>query len=87
MSDRAGRDLGWILRDVLLFVPLGFLVARGRGGLRGAVLGGVLLSLAIEVAQLWIPGRATSALDRGANALGALAGGLLALRISARRSP
>ena len=81
----------WILADgllnVLFFLPLGFLVARG-GGARGvvaALLVGFGLSLAIEVGQFAIPGRSSSALDLIANTLGAGLGALMA-QAAARRA-
>jgi len=74
----------WIASDISLnvlgFVPLGFLIAsqRKRHGLPLALLGGVALSLAIEVAQLLIPGRDSSLVDLIGNGGGVLIGGLLA---------
>ena len=60
-----------LLRNVALFLPIGAALAlRGAGG-RTAWLGGLALASAIEIAQLVIPGRATSPDDVLANALGA----------------
>jgi glycopeptide antibiotics resistance protein len=45
--------------NVLGFVSLGFLIAwaRWRVGLVRAVVAGFAISLGMEVAQVWIPGR------------------------------
>jgi hypothetical protein len=57
-----------------------YLVTRS---VRQALLLGALLSLGVEFAQLWIPGRYTTFSDLGANSLGALLGaGLSATRRS-----
>ncbi len=65
------------LRNVVLFAPMGL-------GLRlaGVPLGrigwvGLAVSLAIEAAQLFVPGRFTSPLDLATNAAGAALGGAL----------
>ena len=75
-----------VVSNVLLFLPWGVLYAwlaagRGRGLARtiaGAALGGLALSGAVEVAQLFLPSRTTSLTDLTTNtagaALGALAG-------------
>lgn len=68
--------------NVLLFVPLGFLypLTRSRGGpalpVQAAILG-LLLSGAVETAQLFERERYTSVLDLLANGAGALGGALL----------
>jgi hypothetical protein len=74
--------------NILAFVPLGFLIASGRNrrGLGWALLGGVVLSLAIEVAQLWIPNRDSSLIDLISNTGGALLGGLLAVLLPRTRA-
>jgi len=78
-----GRIRGWVLKDgllnVLFFVPVGLLVAWRRGwrGVGLALGVGLLLSLGIEIAQAYIPGRDSSLLDVAANSLGAAIGGLL----------
>jgi glycopeptide antibiotics resistance protein len=78
--------------NVLLFVPIGFLVAALLGRRRAwlAVVSGGLASLAIELAQ-WalLPARYPSAADVLANTMGAAIGaGLLALVLTIRvRAP
>lgn len=71
--DVAPADL---IRNILFFAPLGICL-----GLRGMAFGFALVvlvgtSLAIELAQLWVPGRTTSAWDVLGNTLGGLAGWL-----------
>lgn len=75
----------WFRRDVALnllgFVPFGFVLAW-RGGRRGvaiAVASGLALSLVVELAQVAIPGRHSSAVDVISNTLGAFCGAALAL--------
>jgi len=66
-----------IVANVALFVPLGFLFRWARqdaGSVWQAVVAAVLLSAAIEAAQLFERVRFASPLDVLANALGALAG-------------
>lgn len=78
-----------ILLNVALFIPLGFLYrfARGgpadRSGLRVFGLG-VLLSLAIETAQVWEVERYTSLVDVLTNGTGAWLGALLYQRVARR---
>lgn len=74
------------LNNVLLFLPLGAAAAAllraaaprlgplGRIGL--AALGAAALSLGVELAQLYLPGRAAALADVAANAAGALLGAL-----------
>jgi len=82
----------WFMQDfslnVLGFVPLGALLAwnRGRRGIALALLCGASLSLAIEIAQVWIPGRHSSSIDLLTNGTGALIGGLLAYALERRSS-
>jgi hypothetical protein len=63
-----------LLRNVLLFAPLGAgLALVFRGNLR-AWLPALGLTLFVELAQIWIPGRNALPVDVAANALGAAAG-------------
>lgn len=92
-----------VVGNVLLFTPLGAVLAGALAGRRdrsgrpsnpavvrlvGATGLGVLLSVAIEIVQLQIPGRATDVDDVIFNALGALVGAsalLVGERVAARR--
>lgn len=67
--------------NVLLFVPLGFVL--GRAGMRlSIVLGvGLLLSGGIEALQFFLPGRAPTLRDVLTNALGCGLGGLVAIHL------
>jgi VanZ family protein len=88
MLGPAGWTADDLLLNVVLFVPLGFLVERQGGGRwtpGRVVLAGLCLSLMIEVTQLFIPGRWSSVSDLVANTtgawLGALGSGALRRRI------
>lgn len=69
------RDLSTpdILANILLYMPLGFLLGLGRR--RGAMLltplAALLLSLCLETAQAFLPGRVASLLDIATNVFGA----------------
>jgi hypothetical protein len=85
-ADAYGRDA---LLNVVGFVPLGFFavaVARRRGLAAGvpaaacAIVLGVALSLGIEIVQVHLPARVSSATDLACNTLGAALGAWLALR-------
>lgn len=76
---RAGR--GDRIANVLLYLPLGFCMflwldtgMRRGAALILAVVGGALLSLGIEVAQVYISARVPSLTDLTLNALGTLVG-------------
>ncbi len=83
-------DLGLsdFLANILLFLPLGLAlcgITRRPALTVGALL---LLSVAIEVAQLWIPGRESTLGDIAANTLGgALGAGVASWWPRRRRSP
>ncbi|GHF11712.1 VanZ family protein [Pseudolysinimonas yzui] len=70
--------------NILLFVPLGLLVrlAVPRAGWVGAVVAGGAVSIAIEVLQMWSP-RVSDPRDVVANTLGAAAGALIGVVVSA----
>ena len=79
--------------NIIGFVPFGFvlvLVLQRVGGrleqfrLWSAVFAGFLLSLSIEIAQVWLPSRSSSALDLALNTFGTYAGALLGI-IKTRR--
>jgi hypothetical protein len=65
------------LLNVALFMPVGFFMRR-LSSPRHAVIVGALLSLFIEGAQLFIPGRETALSDLVANTLGAALGAAIA---------
>jgi VanZ family protein len=64
-------SLADLLRNLALFVPAGAALALRGAPARLAWRGGLALAIGIELAQLAIPGRATSPDDALANALGA----------------
>ena len=70
--------------NVAMFVPIGVLLLLlvGRRRWWAAVLFGVLLSAAIEVAQLFVPGRVTDVRDLVSNSIGAFVGVVAALVIT-----
>jgi len=70
------RDLA---TNLALYVPLGYLLAslRGRRSAALAVLGPALLSLALELSQVWSHERFPSATDVLMNLLGAVLGAAL----------
>jgi len=76
-------DQRWLPQDIgfniLFFLPLGFLLAWRRGPrmIRVALAAGFALSLGIEVAQSFVPGRSSSLIDLASNSAGALLGALL----------
>jgi len=74
----SGDDaLAGVVQNVLLFMPLG--VGLALGGMRGwrLVALGTLLSVSVEFAQQWIPGRDPSLGDVWFNTIGTALGGLL----------
>jgi VanZ family protein len=68
---------GDALLNVLLFVPFGAALAAAGFGAVATTAAGLLLSAAVETAQLWIPGRFSTLSDLLANTAGAAAGWLL----------
>lgn len=72
-----------VIVNVILFAPLGAALAlNGRTGTRAVLMGG-MLSCAVELAQIFIPGRDPSLGDVVSNTLGTAAG-QLALWIAVR---
>lgn len=74
-----------VILNMVLFLPLGFLLASVEEGgksrfrrLAGVMVAGLLLSAAVETLQMSIPGRYPSLLDIASNGLGAWLGGVLA---------
>jgi VanZ family protein len=79
---QGGRNLADIVSNVLLFIPLGFLLAMWRAG-RGAsfgatlvlaVLSGAILSGSVEFTQLFAPHRVCSFVDLATNTFGSTVG-------------
>ncbi|MBI1175564.1 MAG: VanZ family protein [Sideroxydans sp.] len=75
--------------NLIAYFPLGLLLGlalRARvgaaGGILLSVLGGVLLSAAMEYAQMYLPSRVSANVDLLANAGGSLLGALLAMTIA-----
>src|SRR5690606_1059889 len=75
-----------ITTNIILFAPLGVGVAARvlRSGFRRrnlalltAILAGMLLSMSVELVQLFLPQRDPSLIDILSNTIGALAGGLV----------
>ena len=84
-------SLAWLTYSVLefsanvaMFGPIGLflLLLLGRSRWWAALLLGPLLSLAIETAQLFIPGRVSDARDLVSNSLGAVLGVVVGLVIT-----
>ncbi|CAN5535722.1 hypothetical protein BH10ACT4_BH10ACT4_03990 [soil metagenome] len=69
------------LANVAMFVPIGvfFVLLFGRRLWFVSVISGVMLTVAIEVAQQFIPGRVSDVRDLVANSLGTVVGVLAAL--------
>lgn len=80
-----------LLANLLLYVPLGWLLARSSAAgssLRAysiAALGGALVSLAVEYAQAFIPGRVSSIYDWALNVAGSVLGAWLSAFTWSRR--
>ena len=63
-----------VVRNLVLFAPLGLLWGLSGRTVRQAALAGVLLAAAIETAQIWIPGRYPGLLDVAVDGLGVALG-------------
>jgi hypothetical protein len=83
-GDRGGADA---LLNLALFAPLGAVLARGRVRPLSAVALAAILSAAVELAQLGIPGRDPSPPDLLFNTLGAAAGYAIGMRMGALLRP
>ena len=74
------------IRNVLLFLPVGFLYCLTQGSPLGAILLGLAISAGAEVGQLFMPARTPSLVDLVTNTVGAGIGAalydLLATRIA-----
>jgi AcrR family transcriptional regulator len=67
-----------VVQNIILFVPLGLMLALGPWRAWRCIAAGALLSLAVEVTQQWLPGRDPSVGDLVFNTLGTAIGVLLA---------
>ena len=72
----SSRGVADAILNVVLFAPVGIALAVLIRPARAIVVG-VLLSVAIEIAQLWVPGRHSSIGDLVFNTTGTIAGALL----------
>ncbi len=66
-----------VIRNIALFLPFGVVLGFAHTRLWRALVIGAILSTAIELAQLWIPGRDSSVSDVMANTLGTTIGCML----------
>ena len=73
------RWLADAILNVFLFVPLGMTLGWNRRSPAKVVLFGLLLSIAVELAQMWIPGRDAALSDIISNTAGTALGALLGL--------
>ncbi len=81
---------GDVAFNFFAYVPLGFALAAGwpvqwraKRRLFATLAGALLLSIAMETAQMWLPTRRASALDTLANGTGAFAGAINAIAMLA----
>ena len=65
------------IRNVLLFLPVGFLFRVTQGSRRGAILLGLAVSACAEIVQLFMPARTPSGVDLATNTLGSWLGAML----------
>jgi glycopeptide antibiotics resistance protein len=85
VANRSLAQAAAVLGNVLLFLPLGAVLRLQGLRVRRVIVAGCVLSLAIELAQLAIPGRTTSTDDVLLNTAGAALGAVAALRLPARQ--
>ena len=88
-------DLDDVAINILGFVPFGFMACHYRRLTRPDVRGrnivwaiciGAIISLAIELIQVWLPNRTSSATDLFCNTQGTFLGALLAAKLQSRTS-
>lgn len=72
-----GPPIADILLNTALFAPLGAALGHRGRSVSGSLVVGVLLSSAIEIAQVGLPGRVTSLWDVLSNAVGLIGGWVL----------
>jgi glycopeptide antibiotics resistance protein len=70
--------------NIAMFVPVGlfFLLLLGRSYWFVAILAGVVLTFAIETAQIFLPARVSDPRDLASNSIGALIGVIIALIVT-----
>jgi hypothetical protein len=76
-----------LIRNVILFLPLGFFAFGVRPGLWAVTLAGAVVSGSVELLQAFIPGRNPMLLDLLANTAGAGTGGMIAASLPAWLPP
>jgi VanZ family protein len=82
-TTQSGAGHRWLadaILNLLLFVPLGLTLKWNFRSATAAVFCGLLISGAVEVAQLWIPRRETSLSDVAFNTIGTAVGVVMGLR-------
>lgn len=67
----AGVDL---VQNIVLFLPMGWIARRAGWSLRRTLLAGAVVSVIIEVGQVWVAGRTSTAMDIVCNTAGAVLG-------------
>lgn len=67
----AGVDL---VQNIVLFLPMGWIAHRAGWSVRRTVLAGAIVSAAIELGQIWVAGRTSTAMDIVCNTAGAALG-------------
>ena len=72
------------VRNVILFLPVGFLYCLTQGSPLGATLLGLAISIGAEIGQLFIPARTSSLVDLFTNTSGAALGAVLYNLLSTR---
>jgi VanZ family protein len=85
VGQRPGRSDA--LANILLYTPFGFFFCLGRRRIGRLILTtatGSVMSLCLELAQFYDPGRVTSFSDFATNTLGTLLGGLAAIAVGDR---
>ena len=65
------------IRNIILFLPVGFLYRLMQGGSRGAILLGFAISAAAEMGQFFMPARTPSFVDLVTNTSGSFLGAVL----------
>lgn len=76
----AGVDF---VQNIVLFLPMGWIACRAGWSVRRTALIGVLVSVGIEVGQIWVAGRTSTAMDIVCNTAGAVLGWWMAAGVGA----